>query len=51
MLLGIVTQLEMYDFNTDHISHSAWVGILMKAALSSLIAIKALFDKIDIKHN
>lgn len=44
MLIGIATQLGELNYNLANISHDQWAGILIKALLPGLIAMRALFD-------
>lgn len=49
MLIGVATQLGEMNYNFDNITHNMWIGIIIKALLPGLIAIKALFDTLPNK--
>ena len=42
--IGMITQLDTYNFKLDDIEKSVWFAIIAKSFLPGLITIKALFD-------
>ena len=44
MLIGLIGQLETLKFDFSSITFDAWVGMILKSILPSLVSLKAFFD-------